>query len=245
MANLNPAKYGWIYRYFDECFLILNGAIQQHYIRAYGGTLAEVFYSLTRSRLKNDQFSRRDRLITFFCVVILPYIDVKLTSLIQKWNDQIDNGIGMPIEESKQKKLAIRVFHGVKATRDCLQLLQTISYLADLSKSHSILNRLIDIQLNYMPPDPDLQWTWTDLLTGKFKASTIFTGVAFRALELSAFFLQFIQWWQNETTNGSLIKLPSPEAPIETIKGDASRYNQLCPICYQKWKIPTVNRISG
>lgn len=172
-------------------------------------------------------------------------MNAKLANLIQKWSDELDDGIQQTPQIEKRKQFAVKWYKKLNGISDLLQCFQIIAYAANITKSHSVLNRLIDVQLNYLPPDSDLQWTWTDFLTGKLKSSTVISGVLFRTLELSAFFLQFIQWWQNETINGSLTKLPSPEAPINTVKVDDNRYLNICPICLQTWKIPTVNRISG
>jgi len=62
-------------------------------------------------------------------------------------------------------------------------------------------------------------------------------------LELSAFFLQFIQWWQNEASQGNLTNLQVPEPP--NLDTNSSKYNGKCPICLQIWQIPTAVSISG
>lgn len=245
LANVNPTKFGWIYRYYDEIYLCLNGAIQQHYLRTYGGSLAEIFYSLTRSRVSIDRFTKRDRFISFVCIVLLPYVRSKIANMIQRWQDERENGTTTAVDPvtAKQRAFAINAYRSWSTITDCLQLVQFIMYLANLSKSHSIANRVIGVQLKYMPPEMNMRWTWSDLFSGNFRNPAIFTGLLFRSLELSAFFLQFVQWWQNESTHGSLTKLPSPEAPAPN--AGESRYGNLCPICLQTWKIPTANRISG
>lgn len=69
------------------------------------------------------------------------------------------------------------------------------------------------------------------------------TGVVFRGLELSAFFLQFIQWWQTEANQGSLTNLPIPAAPA--YDANSGKYAGKCPICIQDWTIPTACTVSG
>lgn len=223
----------------------MNTLIQQHYIKSDGGSLAEVFYSLMRVEIKTGKFSSRSKLISFICIVLLPYVNAKVTKRIQKWSDELDDGVPMSPNAAQRTRIAVTFLNKFKAIYGLLQCFQMIAYLADISKSHSVLNRLIGVQLSYLPPSSESEWTWSDFLVGKLKTSTVISSAIFRTLELSAFFLQFIQWWQNETTNGSLTKLPSPEAPASTVKTDGSRYMNLCPICLQKWRIPTVNRISG
>lgn len=132
----------------------------------------------------------------------------------------------------------------LRGLHDLFQVIQYIGYLSDRFDAHSIVNRIIGQHMIYLPFEANFQWNWTDLLSANFKKSTILSGMIFRGLELSAFFLQFIQWWQNETSNGSLSKLPTPEPPTRHPDA-AERYENICPICLQQWAIPTVNRISG
>lgn len=211
-----------------------------------GGSLAEVFYSSSRVRSKNGQFSSVDKCLAFALVVIVPYVSTKLANLINKWTDECEDGI-YDIKEYQHKQKCIKAYKFIKGVHDCIQIVQYVGYLSNRSQTHSILNRIIGQHLVYLPTDTNLDWTWSDLFSLNFRKSAIFTGMAFRALELSAFFLQFVQWWQNETNNGSLTKLPNPEAPIISGKNAyaAGRYRNICPICFQNWRIPTVNRVSG
>lgn len=62
---------------------------------------------------------------------------------------------------------------------------------------------------------------------------------------MSAFFLQFIQWWQNEANHGDIANLPIPDAPAETFHVNSSKYAGKCPLCLQRWRMPTVISISG
>lgn len=144
----------------------------------------------------------------------------------------------------RKKRISIKLFNIAKGIHDCFQVIQYMRYLSDRTKSHSILNHLIGQQLVYLSADTNLDWSWSDLFSFNFRNSAVLTGMVFRALEISAFFLQFVQWWQNETTNGSLTKLPNPEPPTKHAEA-YGRYKNICPICLQNWKIPTVNRISG
>lgn len=178
--------------------------------------------------------------------MIVPYISTKLANKINQWKQDCDDGL-YDVKEYQRKRKCIRAYKCVKGVYDCLQVVQYVGYLSNRSKTHSVLNRFIGQHLVYLPIDTNLDWTWSDLITMNFRNSAVLTGMAFRALELSAFFLQFVQWWQNETNNGSLTKLPNPDPP--TLSGKmanaAGRYRNICPICLQDWKIPTVNRVSG
>lgn len=205
--------------------------------------MAEIFYGLSRVHSKNEQFSSFDKLLAFTLVVIVPYINGKLTNLIAQWENGFDNE-DYDIQEQRRQKQWIKFYRIGKGMLDCFQVVQYVRYLADRSKTHSIFNGIIGQHLVYLSANTNLNWSWSDLYSMNFQKSAVLTGMVFRALELSAFFLQFVQWWQNETNHGSLTKLPNAEPPIVN-PNIARRYRNICPICLQTWKIPTVNRISG
>lgn len=208
-----------------------------------GGSLAEVFYSLCRVRSKTDRLSRSNKCATFLLIVIWPYIKSKIDKNLAKWTEDIENGTD-DWNTTRQKQTYIKLSKITKSIYDCIQVIQYIRYLADRTKSHCILNAAFGQHLVYMTADANLDWSWSDLFSLNFRKSAVLTGIVFRGLELSAFFLQFVQWWHNETNHGSLTKLPNPEVP--QVCGDAiGRYANICPICLQMWRIPTVNRISG
>lgn len=152
-----------------------------------------MFYSLSRVRSKNEQFSSVDKHLAFVLVVIVPYVSTKLANLITKWKDECDDGI-CDMKEYQRKQKCIKAYKFIKGVYDCFQVVQYVGYLSNRSKTHSILNRIIGQHQVYLPTDTNLDWTWSDLFTMNFRNSAIFTGMAFRALELSAFFLQFVQW---------------------------------------------------
>lgn len=200
---------------------------------------------MTRVNNNTDTLNKRDRILAFFEVAILPYLISKLNALIERWREEYETGTAND-SKIQHKKQIITIYKTLKASHDVLQIFQYLAYLSDRTKSHSVVIRLLNMSLNYLPPETNLtKWSWSDLFTGKFRNTTIFTGIVFRTLELSAFFLQFVQWWQNETTHGNIAKLPNPEAPTGHTAKSGKKYEGICPICLQKWKIPTANRISG
>ncbi|XP_078662556.1 peroxisome assembly protein 12-like isoform X2 [Branchiostoma floridae x Branchiostoma belcheri] len=48
LAERNPARYGWLYRFNDEIYTLLDTLLQHHYLRTYGSSFAENFYGLKR-----------------------------------------------------------------------------------------------------------------------------------------------------------------------------------------------------
>lgn len=191
---------------------------------------------------KTDKFTTHNKILAFVLGVIAPYISTKLENLIAKWQDDCDKDV-IDIKELQRKKQCLKTYYVAKGIHSFVQTLLYIGYLSDRSQTHSILNRIIGQHLVYLSADTNFEWSWSDLFTLNFKKSSALTGIIFHTLELSAYFLQFVQWWQNETNHGSLAKLPNPEPPKKQPFGQ--KYQRICPICWQTWKIPTINRTSG
>lgn len=199
--------------------------------------MSEVFYGISRFSTKSENFSRKDHFLSFVFLIVLPYLKIKLKSHLTKKNSS-------PTTNTRQYQNWLRTYNAADSVYEFMKLFQFISYLANRSKSHTPVMRLINVGLQYIPPDETaIDWNWHDLIGGKIKMATILSGVLFRGLELSAFFLQFLQWWQNESTQKNITDLPVPPPPDRGIDGE--RYRGICPLCLQTWNTPTVVSISG
>ncbi|XP_031629673.1 peroxisome assembly protein 12 isoform X2 [Contarinia nasturtii] len=219
--------------------------IAHHYIRCYGGSFAEVFYSLSRIHSSSGKLSSFDKVMIFFVSTIVPYISAKFSRKKKQWEEDCESDV-IDVKELRYKETFIKAHNIVKGIYDCFLVLQYIRFISDRSKTHSIFDQIIGQHLVYISSNTNLDWSWSDLFSMNFRKSAFVTGIVFRTLELSAFFLQFVQWWQNEARIGNLIKLPNPDPPSYSNSLLTPRqYENICPVCLQMWKIPTVNRISG
>lgn len=70
--------------------------------------------------------------------------------------------------------------------------------------------------------------------------SKVISDLFFRALGVSAFFLQFIQSFQNELQYKKIDILESPEIYKTNVI-----QNEICPICLHATELPTVVQVSG
>lgn len=203
-----------------------------------GGSIAEVFYSLGRYSTKTGEFKKKEHIISLICIVFLPYLKTKLERLLKKWKEEELDGAN-----NKHKSHFIKTYTICVGTYESLKAIQFVAYLANKTSSHTPLLRALDLSLKYLPPDETPEWNWKDLFSGKLKIPFLLSGFLFRGLELSAFFLQFVQWWQNETSYGDIRNLPIPPPPELDV--EAERYKGLCPVCIQAFSIPTAVSISG
>lgn len=130
--------------------------------------MAEVFYGLTRAQWHTDVLSNKSKLIIYASIVILPYIQKKIENVIETYRNEIDYK-PETCSNIRLKQNIIRVYRIVATVYECSQVFQYVAYMANLSKSHSILLRLLRLNLDYLPPDENSEWTWSDFFTGKIK----------------------------------------------------------------------------
>lgn len=147
------------------------------------------------------------------------------------------------LDRSSTSKAAVHSYRITKAVYEFSKIIQYILYLTKITKTHSVSLQLFQMSLKYAEPSDDETFSWTDLITGNFKSSTILSVFLFRGLELAGFFLQFLQFWQNQSTQSSIASLPTPIAPQKDV--NANKYLNICPMCLQGWKTPTAICISG
>ncbi|XP_050092709.1 peroxisome assembly protein 12 [Anopheles aquasalis] len=240
LAAAKPTVFGRCVQFYDELYLLFNGLVQGYYLQRYGGSLAEVFYGLTRQSKGRgeDTFTVRDRNLSFVVLVVLPYVSRKLETHITRWRNDLEDGKSV----SAERRALVRLMPFAKAAYESVKLVHYVAYLAGGSTDHSPLLRLLRLSLTYHSEEEE-SWSLSEVFQGKVRIATVLSTALLRWLELSAFFLQFIEWWQTEANIGDLSKLPTPEAPGLDI--NASKYAGICPICLQKHIIPTAISVSG
>lgn len=218
--------------------MIFNWIVQSYYLHHKGGSLSEVFYGLTRVSFRTQNLDRKGQHWSLLFLVVVPYLQQKFDQHLQEWKDDYENGKMV----SKNKLMLVHAVPYVKACFESVKLVQYITYLAGISPTHSPALRSLNLTLTYLAEEQE-SWTFKDLFGGKVKLATMLSTTLLRTLELSAFFLQFIEWWQNEANMGDLSKLPIPSAPSSDI--NSQKYKDICPLCLQRWLIPTAISVSG
>jgi peroxin-12 len=204
-----------------------------------GGSLAEVFYGLTRFSSKRS--AAYTKLVSFITIAILPYILIKCQHIVAKWREQIlDHSAGAL---HREKQTAITVFQYTSGVYELTKFFQYLRFLTQSTASPTPLMAMLGMGVTFLEPQDEPEWTWRDLVGGKLKTASLLSGFLFRGLELSAFFLQFVQWWTTEAHQGDITSLPIPPPPDS--HPDADKYRGICSICLQKWVIPTAVAVSG
>lgn len=159
-----------------------------------------------------------------------------MTKLKEKLQDEVTT-------EDKYELLSFYSYRTVKASLEFAQIIKYVSYLAGYSPTHSIQLMLAGVSLKHDHIQDD-SFSWSAIFSGNLNMSTVLSTLMLRGLEFGGFFLQFIQWWQdNSSSQKSITQLPIPDPP--QLDENANKYSNICPICLQDFVIPTTIQISG
>ncbi|CAD6227374.1 GSCOCG00006144001-RA-CDS [Cotesia congregata] len=232
LVTSNPDKYGWLHQWSDEAFLLCNGVVQYFYLKNYSASFAETFYGLKRIATNNShiesELSRNKKILHLIILIVNPYIKSKF----------------------QQHKLDIIYFVKIyKIIHFMYSIAETyyyLRYLIDDLKSPTPLFHLLSSTLTYSDP---FKATSLRELFNKWKVNkSASEGVELlqrgfmTTLELGAFLLQFVNWWNLENYHTNLTSLPVPTSPSNRIPMQS---RGICPVCLKTLNNPIALSVSG
>ncbi|XP_064613368.1 peroxisome assembly protein 12-A-like [Liolophura sinensis] len=84
LGETKPAQFGWLYRYYEEAYTVLDLVLQNYFLKNYGGSFSENFYGLKRVSMSRDTSSSDPHLSSsqhwrsLLTLVFLPYLKQKM-----------------------------------------------------------------------------------------------------------------------------------------------------------------------
>ena len=95
-------------KYKDEILLIINGALQLHYLKVYNASFTEQFYGLERLPRNSDIKAKSPAWLE---LVIAPYLKRKMNTLFEKYREELADGIksSNPLKEMS-KEFFVKVY---------------------------------------------------------------------------------------------------------------------------------------
>ncbi|XP_051161041.1 peroxisome assembly protein 12-like [Leptopilina boulardi] len=251
LANLYPAKFGTFLRWKDETFMLLNGALQHYYLCRHSASFSEKFYGLKRVSLKNSntitKLSKNQKQASLILLILFPYLNKKLDALRKKYSLELSSP-NCPKLKRRLITVFISIYYICDTIREILKFQNLLLYTAGKSKYTSPFLKIFDITLSYSFMNPSIIITdlFYKIKKGTFTlkdGGTILEEVAVKSLEIAAFIFRFLQYWDKENYDKSLIALPTPAAPPITEK--AKQFQGLCPICKKPFRTRTAVATSG
>ncbi|XP_048374686.1 peroxisome assembly protein 12-like [Sphaerodactylus townsendi] len=252
LAESNPGRYGFLWRWFEELYTLLDLLLQQHYLSSCSASFPENFYGLKRLPLRDGRRLHR-RPVTaglpqkhhwksLWLLVLVPYLKTKLEKLVSRLREEDDYSIHPPSSAWKRFYRAfLAAYPFVNLAWEGWFLAQQLCYILGKAQQHSPLLRLAGVRLVRLTAE-DLQALEKKLLaasTAQLPTSSMkdqvksamkkaLGGLAFSlstGLSVGVFFLQFLEWWyssENQENIKSLTALPAPPPPLHLEHDTAS-----------------------
>ncbi|KAK7067011.1 ubiquitin-protein ligase peroxin 12 [Halocaridina rubra] len=265
LAENNPARYGWCLLYHSELFLLFNLIIQHHYLANYGASFAENFYDLKRVNLKSARklkplsLSRRSHIRSLMTLVGFPYLHASFERVFLQLRE-MEGDDTLPKRGWKPvlQRFFLRLWPHVHFVWESLILIFYLRYMLGKSKFHSPLLLFCGVRLATRNEE-DFQ-----IIDERAEAMLAFRNIRnipqlghwgmerigsllTNSLEVTAFFLQFLDWFYSSgSTPRSIMSKPIPSPPQESdVKKLKSLKSGDCPICCKTRKQDTVLSVSG
>ncbi|RXM95044.1 Peroxisome assembly protein 12 [Acipenser ruthenus] len=242
LADSNPARYGWLWRWFDEIYVALDLFLQHHYLSQTSASFSENFYGLKRvalwgqgvgSRLACRGLPRRHHWRSLLLLALLPYCRVKLEKFLARLREEEDFSIHLPRAPWKKLyKAFLAAYPFTSMVWEGWVFSQQLLYVFGRTWHHSPLLRLAGVRLVNLTAEDIRAMDLQPLLTAgsgtnqsaheklRLFLSQAVGGVAFSlstGLSVGVFFLQFLEWWyssENQDTIKTLTSLPTPPPPV-------------------------------
>lgn len=96
LAESNPSRYGFLWRRFDELYLLLDVLLQNHFLSHCSASFSENFYGLKRvSGGRGDQLglNRKSHWRSLLLLCLVPYLRAKLEATLAQQRDEEDFSI--------------------------------------------------------------------------------------------------------------------------------------------------------
>jgi peroxin-12 len=157
LAESNPAHYGFLWRWFDEIFTLLDFLLQQHYLSRTSASFSEHFYGLKRivagssphlQRPASAGLPKEHLWKSAMFLVLLPYLKVKLEKLASSLREEDEYSIHPPSSRWKRFYRAfLAAYPFVNMAWEGWFLTQQLRYILGKAEHHSPLLKLAGVRL--------------------------------------------------------------------------------------------------
>ncbi|XP_062613719.1 peroxisome assembly protein 12-like [Saccostrea cucullata] len=247
LAENRPEKFGFLLRWYDEIYTGLDFILQNYYLHKYSASFAENFYGLRRYANGNAQtknLSRKAHWKSLVCLVILPYLKLKLDHWFEETRHNLNTG-QLPKRQAMKRlyRVFVAVYPYIHMSWEGSMLAYQVAYMFGKTSWHSPLLHLSGTRLSHDEEEEEEsdrlsfsdQWS-SSSLPGKLnlttrKALSVTAVTLSTGLSVGVFFLQFLEWWYASDNNTpSLMALPVPDPP-KTDRDLIKTSHDVCPLC--------------
>ncbi|KAM7139769.1 peroxisome assembly protein 12 [Macrochelys suwanniensis] len=251
LAESNPGRYGFVWRWFDEIYTLLDLLLQQHFLSRCSASFSENFYGLKRIAVGDSKglhqlaiagLPKKQHWKSLLLLVLIPYLKTKLEKLVSSLREEDEYSIHPPSSSWKRFYRAfLAAYPFVNMAWEGWFLSQQLCYILGKAQHHSPLLGLAGVRLARLTAE-DIQALEQKLAVAtasqqparsikeqvQSAVKKALGGVALSlstSLSVGMFFLQFLDWWyssENQETIKSLTALPTPPPPVHLDHGTGS-----------------------
>lgn len=182
-ASSHPDSLGWLWRYGDEIYSMLDYTLQNFYLKKYNGTFSEHFYGLKRLSIWTSQSSPqidgsaqntggsvsqskltdRQRYYSLLTIVVIPYLKLKLDQYFERLREDTGEAVSYVPRRQKflqhLKRIFVTVYPFVHCTWESIFLCYQLMYMFSSSTTHSPLLHWIGLKLQRLSREDILAQT--------------------------------------------------------------------------------------
>ncbi|XP_053222916.1 peroxisome assembly protein 12 [Podarcis raffonei] len=258
LSESNPGRYGFLWRWFDEIYALLDLHLQHHFLSRCSASFAENFYSLKRvvmsyggskprqRRSVTAGLPRRPHWKSLCLLVLVPYLRTKLEALVSRLREEDEYSIHPPSSAWKRFYRAfLAAYPFVNLAWEGWFLVQQLCYVLGKSRHHSPMLMLAGVQLVRLTAE-DVRAlekaaaavSRSPQPAGSLKrqvqsaAKKALGGLAFSlstGLSVGVFFLQFLEWWYSSENQESIKSLTALPTPPPPVHLDCRAGSPLLP----------------
>lgn len=274
LAESNPSRFAFLWRHFDELYLLLDLLLQSHFLSHCSASFSENFYGLKRVPAGQGLpvgvgLRRTSRWRSLVLLCLLPYLRAKLESTLARQRDEEDFSIRL--SQTRIQRLyraAVAAYPYISSACQLLVFCQHLLFVFGVSRTHDPLLWLARVRLARLTAkdvrDMELRSSNTGhpaegspLRRAWWLLAQAARGVAASlstSLSLGVFFLQFLEWWYSSDNQGAvkaLTSLPAPPPPLHLLTGQGGGAGRpgvdprSCPLCHRTRSNATVLSTSG
>ncbi|XP_078138568.1 LOW QUALITY PROTEIN: peroxisome assembly protein 12 [Centroberyx gerrardi] len=250
LAESHPSQFGFLWRRFDEVYLLLDFLLQSHFLSRRSASFSENFYGLKRvsSSGSGPDGTWRRRSLLLLCLA--PYLRARLEAALARQRDEDDFSIRLARSRGQRLGRAAAAAYPLLASAGrAWAFCQRLLYVFGLAASHNPLLWLAGVRLARLtaadirdmelktprtgnPADSSLARRAWRLAAGAAGGVAVSLSTS---LSLGVFFLQFLEWWyssDNRSAAKSLTSAPAPPPPLHLRERRASGGSDgKCPLC--------------
>ncbi|EFO89949.1 CRE-PRX-12 protein [Caenorhabditis remanei] len=269
LAYFKPKTFLSVHRNFDEYYLLFDLILQNHYLKNYGASFTENFYSMKRvfTKTGSPPNDSRERILSLLTLVGWPYVEDKLNQLHDRLKEvyEIRSWASIHDIKSKCQKMFVVIWPYIKTIIKAVKSVLQLAYILNRSSIHSPWLYFSGVILKHLTPEDleafnavplHLQTGYVVSIRFRFfnriwRFFLGLPGIVSRLFAYGLFFVQFLDYMYNTdlaklTKTGLSEAIPAPPHKMiikesEILSLDTNK----CPICMKKRVNDTALFVSG